>query len=230
MTILEIACEYIAKGWHVVPIPYREKGPVLKGWQALHITADTAARYFNSRPQNIGVVLCDGLVDVDLDSAEAIAAASRFLERPTCSFGRKSKRNSHYLYCCPGLADSVSQAAIQFVDPVTKAMLCELRCGGDAGHAAQTVFPGSTHQSGELISWEDNVRDVLTLPPATLLKSTRRIAVAALLARHMPASGARHNAFLTIGGWLSRGGFAEPHAALVVDAIIAAGDFDRDHA
>jgi hypothetical protein len=124
----------------------------------------------------------------------------------------------------------VAQATVQFKDPVPaeKAMLVELRCGGVAG--AQTVFPPSVHPSGEPIAWEDGCRDPLTVPPEALRKAVNRIAVCSLLTRHMPASGARHDAFLAIGGLLARGGFPEPRVWLFADAIAAAGRFDRDHA
>jgi hypothetical protein len=217
-TLLETALFYLGQGWRPVPVPHRKKGPVIDGWQTLRITADTAPKYFNGARGNIGVIMTGGLCDVDLDSPEAVIAAPRFLAQPTCSFGRPGKRNSHFLYYAPGLAEAVGQATIPFIDPVTpdkkKAILCELRCGGEAGHAAQTIFPPSTHkESGELIGWEDNLRDPLTVLPAALRKAVSRIAVCSVLARHMPASGARHNAFLTLGGFLSRGGFAEPDVA-----------------
>jgi hypothetical protein len=141
-------------------------------------------------------------------------------------FGRPGKRHSHFLYHAPDIAETATQASVPFKDPATadKAILCELRGG------AQTVFPGSTHVSGEPINWEDAERVPLIVPAAALLKAVSRTAVAALLARHMPPSGARHDAFLTIGGLLSRGGFPEPLVWLFADGIVAAGGLDRDHA
>jgi hypothetical protein len=227
--LLEIALDYINRGWSPVPVPYRKKGPVIEGWQALRITESDAPKFFNGKRQNIGVILCDGLIDIDLDSPEAVIVAPRFLPRPTPCFGRAGKRHSHFLFHAPDIAEAVTQASVPFKDPATaeKAMLCELR-GGVGG--AQTVFPGSTHVCGEPIAWEDAERVPLIVPAAVLLKAVSRTAVAALLARHMPTSGARHDAFLTIGGLLARGGFAEPLIWVFADAIIAAGGFDRDHA
>jgi hypothetical protein len=175
--IIEVALEYISWGWSPIPVPYREKGPKIAGWQELRITAGTAPKFFNGKKQNIGVILTGGLVDVDLDSPEAVIAAPRFLPRPTPCSGRAGKRHSHFIFYAPGLAETVAQATVQFRDPSTaeKAMLLELRCGGVAG--AQTVFPPSTHVSGEPIAWEDNIRDPLTVPPAALRKAVNRIAV-----------------------------------------------------
>ena len=76
MTAVEVARRYVARGWSPIPIPFREKGPGPKGWQHLRLGDERAlTAYFNGGPQNIGVVLgapSGGLVDVDLDSAEAV--------------------------------------------------------------------------------------------------------------------------------------------------------------
>jgi hypothetical protein len=54
---LDIAVGYVHRGWAVVPVPFREKGPRLKGWQNLRIdSAEQVALYFRG-PTNIGVIL-----------------------------------------------------------------------------------------------------------------------------------------------------------------------------
>jgi Bifunctional DNA primase/polymerase, N-terminal len=77
MTPLEIALEYIARGWSPIPIPYKGKAPLDKGWPSWRITKDTAHQWFNGEAQNVGVRLGElsgGLADVDLDSIEAVSA------------------------------------------------------------------------------------------------------------------------------------------------------------
>jgi hypothetical protein len=67
---LKLAVEYIARGWAPVPVPYRQKGPVIPGWQQLRLTAQMAPSYFNGAQQNIGILMgpaSDHLADVDLD-------------------------------------------------------------------------------------------------------------------------------------------------------------------
>jgi hypothetical protein len=70
--MLDIARDYIGRGWNPVPIHYRMKGPTGKGWNLLTITEANVAKYFfNYRRQNIGVQLgpkSRGLTDVDLAS------------------------------------------------------------------------------------------------------------------------------------------------------------------
>ena len=94
LDILAIACSYIRNGWAPVPIPYRQKGPVLKDWPALRLNEQTAPKYFANGPVNIGVILgaaSGGLADIDLDCAEALAVSTAVLP-PTLRFGRPSTR------------------------------------------------------------------------------------------------------------------------------------------
>ena len=138
MTPLTIARDYIARGWSVIPVPYRKKGPVLEGWQKLKITSETADQYFNARKMNIGVLLGEashGLRDADLDCAEAIAAAPHILP-PTAIFGRQSAPQSHWLYNSDIKHD---KATIKFTDP---------RRAGDSACRAQARRPGSCRANG----------------------------------------------------------------------------------
>ena len=102
-------------------------------------------------------------------------------------------------------------------------MMLELKIGG-GGKGSQSVFPGSTHTSGEAIEW-DRDGALVTVDDDMLLRQVRRLAVAVMLARHWPAEGARHDAALTVGGFLARAGLDEDAAALMLEAIAtAAGD------
>ena len=54
--ILDVALDYISRGWSPVPIPFKSKAPILPGWQNLRITAEEAPRYFNGGRMNGGVI------------------------------------------------------------------------------------------------------------------------------------------------------------------------------
>ena len=231
---LDIALAYIAQGFAPVPIAYREKKPLpsLREWQTLRIGAEDATRYFNGADQNIGVILGEasrGLVDVDLDCDEAVRAAPYLLEKTRC-FGRESKRASHWLYFSD-LWRSETKASLPFKERVVKddgkttyKMLLECRIGG-GGEGAQTVFPGSTHkETGEAIAWED-ANEIARVDGAQLLRDCRILASVAILARHFPAIGGRHEAGLTVGGFLARCGFSAsstPGAKRIAEALCAA--------
>jgi hypothetical protein len=99
--IKKIALDYIGRGWNPVPVPFRAKKPIGDGWQKRVITAANLSKYINGEPMNIGVLMgvtSKGLCDVDLDCPEAIIIAPYVLPRTRAIFGRKSARNSHYLY------------------------------------------------------------------------------------------------------------------------------------
>ena len=159
MTALDLARSYIKRGWAPIPVPHRSKAPIIKGWQTLPITEADAPRFFNGAPQNIGILLgpaSGGLTDVDLDCPEACAVAPYLLPRTAATFGRASRPSSHWLYRTD-LAKTCEEATFAYRDPMDNTMLVELRIGG-GGRGAQTVFPGSIHETGEAIQWDDTGR------------------------------------------------------------------------
>ena len=99
---LEAALDYIGRKWNPVPIGFRSKKPSGgDNWQDTRIDASNAAQYFNGAPQNIGVQMgpaSGGLVDLDLDSPEALALASAIMPPTDSVFGRKSTPGAHRLY------------------------------------------------------------------------------------------------------------------------------------
>ena len=221
MTPLDIAVGYIARGWNPVPIPYRTKGPTGNGWQTRIITAGTAERHFDGNVANVGIILgptSSGLTDVDLDCPEAIALAPAVLPPTLAKFGRPSKRASHWLYVTD-LATTADIAAVQFRHPVSKDMLIELRIGGAKG--AQTVFPGSVHESGEPIIWEID-EEPACIEGEELRRRVRALAAYSLVLRHWPGEGARHDAARILGGFLSRAGKTSDEIAAVTEAIARA--------
>jgi hypothetical protein len=224
---LKIAIEYIHRGWAPIPIPFRQKGPTIQGWQTLRLTAQTAPAYFNGAPQNIGVLMgpaSDHLTDIDCDCEEAIAAA-RLLLPSTIRFGRTSTREAHWLYCAQFPA--TAKAVIPFDDPIIlrtnakAARLIELRSGAD-GKGCQTVFPGSVHESGEPIDWETggSQSPPTTIDNAKLAETVAHIAAAALLARYWPPKGNRHDLALALGGTLARAGWDVVAIEAFADAVV----------
>ena len=231
-TPLEVATSYVARGWKPVPIPFKEKGPKLKDWPTLTTDASNVAQYFNGPEQNIGVQLgpkSNGLTDVDLDCPEAIAAAGYFLPRTGAVFGRASARFSHALFYTGDFADDIGKMELSYKDPAidpaseARGTLVELRIGG-GGKGAQTVFPGSTHATGEAIQWEGSAGELATVDGVALRTAVETIAAVALVGRYWPAKGGRHDAGLVLGGFLARCGMSETAVRLVAEAVAAAAN------
>lgn len=206
------ALEYIGRGWSPIPIPHKSKAPVLEGWPKLRITAESAAQYFNGERQNIGVLLgqpSGNLVDVDIDCPEAAIVARHLLPDTGSIFGRPGKPSSHHLF----IANCATHA---FAAPGKGgAMLIELRSTG-----VQTVFPNSTHETGEPIEWEcDN--GPAEIEGERLKWLVGLIAAAALVARHWPASS-RHATSLALAGALKHSGWTLKQTSLFMQVVAEA--------
>ena len=194
----EAAAYWVDRGFHPVPVPYREKAPVLDAWQKLRIKKDNLHSYFDGSAQNIGVLLGDehGSADIDCDCPEAMAAAMELAPPTGLVFGRASKPASHFFYRC-----KPPVRTRRFTDPTSKkTTLVELRCQkADGSIGLQTVVPPSVHQSGEQIWFEpDRDGDPAEAQAQVLISAVSKIAAAAALARHWPREGSRHDAFLAL--------------------------------
>jgi Bifunctional DNA primase/polymerase, N-terminal len=194
MSTLRAAEGYVCRGFAVLPIPHRKKGPIMKGWEDLRLTVEELPQHFNGRPQNVGLILGEpsgGLVDVDLDAEEAAKVAGRFLP-PTLTSGRESSPHSHWWYVSPDVE------TIKFKD-VDRRMLVELRSTG-----CQTIVDPSVHPSGELVVWHDTGPEPAEVEAEELERCVRELATATLIARHLPPIGGRHDFVLALAGVLLR--------------------------
>jgi len=183
----------------------------------LRIAEDQIDAYF-SDDSNIGVLTGEAsgnFADVDLDCAEAVAAAPFFLPPTGMVWGHEGKPRSHYGYRTTPLPNSA-----QFKD-IGGAMLLEMRAGG-GGH--QTVVPPGVHEDdGEaIVYYEDG--EPIQVNGDELMKLTRWIAGAALLAQHWPEKGSRHDASLALASVLLRLGMAEEEAERFILAAATAAD------
>jgi hypothetical protein len=205
------AVHSIQRGWPVVPIPAGEKGPILDGWQNLRLTVEDAPRRFPPGA-NLGRLLGDpsGLVDIDLDCPEAIMVADLFLSQTGMVHGRPSKPRSHRWYQPKPIPPTKQYKEIN------GKMLVELRSTG-----GQTVSPPSVHPSGEMIAW-DSEGEPATVAAGDLQVAVAKVAAAALIARHWPAEGSRHEAARALAGLLLRAEWTEEAVITFIEAIITA--------
>jgi hypothetical protein len=196
----------------VIPIPLGQKAPVLRNWQALRVTTDTLEDYFNGESQNVGLLLGEpsgGLVDIDLDTDEAVAAAPYFLPE-SFIYGRANRPASHYLLEVPGATTRKWQHAGK--------MLVELRSTG-----CQSLIPPSIHPDGDIYRRDVHSKSVATMGIDDLLVALNRIAAATLIARHWPETG-RHDLALTLAGALLNAGWQADDVKTFVEACAVAGN------
>lgn len=172
LTALDAAQYYTSCKWSVIPVPYRTKIPILKGWQQLRLSADQLKNSFGPGQQNIGVLMgepSEWLIDIDLDNSVAVELAPQFLPPTGAIFGRPSKPRSHYLYI------STTPCSTQKFKTRNRpqTMLVEFRSTGQ-----QTVLPPSIHQSGEPIRWATETITPAVIDPAELLAAVKKLVAA----------------------------------------------------
>lgn len=214
--------DYLDRGFAPLPIPRRQKNPTLPRWPDYRADPADLSAFAGT---NVGLLLggpSGGLVDVDLDTPEAVAAAPHLLPATGMVSGRAGARRSHHWYKCP---DAPKKASTSFDDPTIptddpqRRRLVELRSTG-----GQTVVPPSVHTSGEDVVWHD-FGDPAEVAADDILKAVTEVAVVALLARHWPGRGARQDAHLALAGGLARVGWPAGRAeALIRVLAVATGD------
>ena len=217
-----------AAGRVTIAYASREKGPKgrgAEGWQKRRYTdADIAMLPLDA---NLGLLLgvaSGGLVDVDLDCAEARALADVFLSPTGMRHGRPSAPESHRFYtgALPPLRTK------RYKDPTAakgdKKCLVELRSGSEVS-ASQTMIPPSIHPSGEKLAWVGGsvYGEPARIEIVALQTAVAQLAVASLLANHFPSVGQRHEFALALGGMLLRGGLSEHEAHRLVYEVARVG-------
>ncbi len=211
----QAAREYIGRGWKVIDIPAGAKRPARLGWQHAQLTADDI-----DPGGNVGLLLGEpgaGLVDVDLDAGEAIAAAPYLLLQTQMRHGRPSKKSSHWWY----VVDMRSMRTCRYRDP-DGSTLVELRAAG-----GQTIVPPSVHPEGERLEWEDE-GEPARAPAEALRDAVARVAAVAMIARRWP-DGSRHDAALALAGHLLRGGLLLSDVERIVEAVARVADDPEWH-
>ena len=220
-SIRDAARAYLARGWTVIPVPFQSKQPSFDDWQHARITIDELDARFPHPQMNVSVLPgapSGGLADVDLDVALAVVLADRLLPATPAVFGRVSRPRSHRLYQLTGSATSKTWKDPTVAERDERAMLLELRVSG------HTLFPGSTHPSGEAVAW-DSAGDPAAIDADVLRSALSRLAAATLLARHWPGPGGRHHAALALSGGLLRAGWTVEITRQFLEAVVtAAGD------
>lgn len=143
-------------------------------------------------------------------------ALAFLLPKTDAQSGRASRPDpTHDWYEC-----SESHPTKRFHDPISKDVIVEFR-----GTGGQTVVPPSVYPDGDECVWRSKGRPA-RIAGDELVRRVSVLAAAALLARHWPGEGGRHDASLALAGALLRGGRFSPEEAgkLIGDIARAAGD------
>lgn len=159
---------------------------------------------------NIGCLFFDDKIDIDIDtdSAAVQAALDYYLADLPSSFqwGRKSKPRGHIAYLLRENLDRGAHARAIKALYDAPGMRIEVR-GGQIKSNFFTLMPGSVHDTGELVKWDDGYDPSKTNPTGVdindVLWRLRRASAAALIAEHV-TEGNRHYFFMALAGMLVR--------------------------
>jgi putative DNA primase/helicase len=209
------AQRFIRAGYSAIPVPKGRKKPSRRAWQKLRIGEDQVDEFFVG-PMNVGLLPgkpSGGVIDVDIDSPEAAAIADLFLPATEMVHGRRSKPASHRWYRVAN-----APAPLKFSDPDGRCLI-EIRSTGQ-----HTLVPPSIHPSGEKLRWEEEGQP-RKMKTEKLQHAVAQVAAAALLVRHWPDEGSRHDASLALSGMLLRAGWSlEQTTKFVRTTVRAARD------
>ena len=163
------------------------KKPTATDWPNNGLTFEEAC-YPNA---HIGLILGEksGILDVDLDCAEAVALADIILPRPNAVFGRNAPDSCHYLYRC-----ATSGKRVAFNAAGSKSCIVELRDDG-----AQTMIPPSIHPCGSKMHVTEVNASEEPVQYPDLLRSVALLAASAELMQNWH-EGQRHSLALGFAG------------------------------
>lgn len=139
----DFALQYLAKGYSVIPLAPKQKGPKLSGWSVFcSKQMDPAfALSFNNKGNNMGLCLGEAsgvmAVDVDTEKVELLAKIEKII--PLSPVRKRGAKGYTAFYKYEG---QISQSFKKGDDGID--ILC---------HGRQTVMPGSVHPSGAVYHW-----------------------------------------------------------------------------
>ncbi len=215
------ALELFARGLDPVLCAEGEKTPIGNGWQDIRYASEGEVAEAFAGPCNIGILLGDNVVDIDLDHAFARRLAPHFLPPTELKHGRPNSPGSHRWYRIDGATPTKKY---QF----DKLMLLELRANRtDGGRGLQTIISGR-HPSGEYYQMEAD-GDPAEVTNAELNKQCADLAAATLLRMcWSKVQGERHDAALAIGGMFARGGLDQSRAEKIIEHALRHDGVDEE--
>ena len=219
MSARDIARELLAQNLTPVPVAFRGKNPTVPGWQTYtheRVTREFDQLFPEGRKLNAGVLLgaaSGGIVDIDLDWSLARQLASSFLP-PTRMFGRAGSPRSHYLYFADGEAVTAQIKPPRKSLGESKPYILEVRSNGN-----QTVWPGSTHTSGEVIEWVDADVPITLVKAGDLVTAAERLVAATYLAC-VWGEGSRDELSAALAGGLLRDGASETDVTHFLEVVM----------
>lgn len=207
------ALEALERGYQPVPIRHGSKAPRGTGWTQRRFSPEDIEKEF-AKVESAGLVLRDGLVDIDLDHPISWRLASMFLPPTRMRSGRVGNPNSHYWY----LIDDGKVPGYRKYTLPSGEVSVEFRSG--TGH--QTLIPPSVwypkkgeRAKPEKYRWEaepwGGEAGPTKIGGKQLAARVASLALASVLVENWPEEGSRHDAYLALAGGMLRFGSEGVH-------------------
>ena len=170
-----------------ISLQVKSKKPVAKDWLNNGKTFEDAC----VSGSNVGILLgkSSGLLEVDLDSKEAVTLADIILPEPFAVFDRGTDDSRHYLYRSTTFGNRKV-----FNGDGSKSTLVELR-----GEGTQTMIPPSVHPNGNKLSFTELNEAAHSVEYAGLLKAVNLLAACSEIAQNWQ-EGLRHDLAMALSG------------------------------
>lgn len=210
------------RGWVPVPLHPDSKAPAVgRAWNTVRYEHEHEVLAAFAEAQALGVLLgspSGGLIDLDIDDpvARHIANTLPLLPDTPLESGHAGAPRSHRWYRSLGVLPDTQALRGPRDDDGVQRPIVEVRAEG-----VQTMIPASLHPDHGEVWWQgpDSERlDESALPEPRPIEATRLLvnanllALLAVLVKHWPGEGARHEAHLAfVGGMLITAEDGEPH-------------------
>jgi hypothetical protein len=224
-SVAQAAREYLNLGWEPLRLPALQKSPAGK-WKEPRTWIDAEIDAEFAGNSNVGIVLgarSRDLIDIDSDCPEA-AEIGKITFSNLPSFGRPGAPYSHRI-----AQAELKKGRYVFELPAKVAaelgadrnMLLEVR-----GYGHQTMFPPSTHPSGERVQWHSGATSVPKVEAEELLRLSGITAFLSAVAMAYPqVAGQRDEVCMMIAGVLVRAGLDDAMIDDLIECVASlAGD------
>jgi hypothetical protein len=201
----QILNTYVEQGWKIVPVDKEKRHPDRKGWERTDFSINSIAGGMQ-HGHGVGVQMgppSGDLVAADLDSHYARVCGPDFLPRTLeiAKEGEQGGLSSLWLYYSP----AAPKITVKPLDTeADKGAVVEL-LGAPKSQGRQVIVPPSTHPKKGAYVWVDGFDParIARVDADELERRVRHLAVAALIAEHMPDNG-RHDFSHELAGLMLR--------------------------
>ena len=164
---LNVAVSYISAGFHLVPIPYGEKGPTHMGWNKRSNTISNPDQIERLAGLNIGLAHAySGTCAIDIDdlkkadeffSGNGINLTGLLMSEDAVQIKSGRDNRAKLLYRTPEILPT-----FKISNPDT---IVEFRCAAANGLTVQDVLPPSIHpDTGMPYTWQGDYKNLPLLP------------------------------------------------------------------